>query len=219
MCKFYTDAVIFDLDGTIADTLEDLKNSVNYAVGLCGVAPYDTPTVQSFIGTGAANLIRKALLENIEPELFEKILTEFRSHYMAHVMDNTVAYGGVTEMLSDLKSRGFKLGVASNKPMAGTSAIANALFPGVFDFVLGEQSGTPRKPEPDMVRIVLSKLGVDSAVYVGDSDVDVLTAKNAGLPCVCVTWGFRNEEQLKAAGAEVFVYEARELSEMVERVQ
>ncbi|MBQ8897910.1 MAG: HAD-IA family hydrolase [Clostridia bacterium] len=217
MKKYITNAVIFDLDGTVADTLDDLKNSVNYAVGLLGVEPYDRPTVQSFIGSGAANLIRRALPAGTDEATAERILKEFRAHYMAHVMDLTCAYPGVTEMLSDLKARGFKLAITSNKPDAGTKAIADALFPGIFDYVAGEKPDVPRKPAPDMVRLALRALGEESAVYVGDSDIDVLTAKNAGLDCICVTWGFRSVEELKAAGGEVFVSTGAELSAMVEK--
>ena len=217
MQKFYVDAVIFDLDGTLTDTLEDLKNSVNYAVGLCGVAPYDLETVRSFIGSGAANLIRRALPENIEEEAFGKILSEFRNHYMEHVMDNTVAYPGIKELLAELKTKGLKLAVTSNKPDAGTKAIVDAIFPGVFDYVAGEKTGVPRKPEPDIVKIALGEMGAQSAVYVGDSDVDVFTAKNAELPCICVTWGFRDPDSLRAAGGDLLVSDAALIAEMVER--
>lgn len=215
MDRFLTRAVIFDLDGTVADTLEDLKNSVNYAVGLLGVAPYDRDTVRSFIGSGAANLIRRALPAGTDEETAQSILREFRAHYMAHVMDATCPYPGVTEMLEELKSRGFKLAITSNKPDAGTKAIAEALFPGVFDYVAGEKPDVPRKPAPDMVRLALEALGEDSAVYVGDSDIDVHTAKNAGLECICVTWGFRSVEELKAAGGEIFVSSGEELCSLV----
>ena len=216
MQNFSVDAVIFDLDGTLTDTLEDLKNSVNYAVGLCGGEPYDLETVRSFIGSGAANLIRQAL-QNCEGEWdFDNILNEFRNHYMEHVMDNTCAYTGIKALLERLKAKGKKLAVTSNKPDMGTKAIVEAIFPGVFDYVAGEKTGVPRKPAPDMVANALSAMGVEKALYVGDSDVDVETARNAGLPCVCVTWGYRNVDQLRAAGGEIFVFSAEELGDMVE---
>ena len=216
MEKFYVDAVIFDLDGTLTDTLEDLKNSVNYAVGLCGGKPYDLETVRSFIGSGAANLIRQALEGCNGDWNFEDILNEFRNHYMEHILENTEAYPGIRALLSELKAKGKKLAVTSNKPDAGTKTIVEALFPNTFDYVAGEQSNVPRKPAPDMINNALKAMGVEKALYVGDSDVDVLTAKNSGLPCICVTWGYRNVDQLKAAGGTVFVCSAGELGEMVE---
>ena len=215
MQKFYVDTVIFDLDGTLTDTLEDLKNSVNYAVGLCGGQPYDLETVRSFIGSGAANLIRQAL-QNCEGDWdFDNILNEFRNHYMDHVMDNTCAYPGIKELLADLKAKGKKLAVTSNKPDKGTKAIVDAIFPDVFDYVAGEKADVPRKPEPDMVKLALSALDAKNAVYIGDSDVDVETARNSGLPCICVTWGYRDVDQLKAAGGEIFVSSAKELGDMI----
>lgn len=213
MQKFSVDAVIFDLDGTLTDTLEDLKNSVNYAVELCGGQPYDLETVRSFIGSGAANLIRQAL-QNCEGDWdFDDILTRFRNHYMDHVMDNTCAYPGIKELLSELKAKGKKLAVTSNKPDKGTKAIVDAIFPDVFDYVAGEKADVPRKPAPDMVKNALSALNTEKALYIGDSDVDVETARNSGLPCVCVTWGYRDVDQLKAAGGEIFVYSAKELGD------
>ncbi len=208
-------AVVFDLDGTIADTLDDLKNSVNYAIGLLGLAPCDRNTICGRVGSGAANLIRKSLPPEADEETVKKTLSEFYGHYMSHALDGTKPFPGVLELLNALKERGYRLAVVSNKPDAGTKAIVSALFGDIFDYVSGEKSGIPRKPEPDMVRFALDALGTEEAVYVGDSEVDVKTAANSGLPCVCVTWGFRSAEQLKEAGGEVFISDPSELLEML----
>ncbi len=219
MEKYMAEAVIFDLDGTVADTLEDLRASVNYAVGLMGIAPYSRETVQSFIGSGAANLVKRALGEKAGEENIEKTLAEFRAHYAAHLLDRTAPYPGVPEMLAELKERGFKLAITSNKPDIATVAIANALYPGVFDCVLGEKAGIARKPDPAIVKAAMENMGVKTAVYVGDSDVDVKTAENAGLPGIFVTWGFRTEAEMRAVGGKVFVTRAGEISDMLERAK
>ena len=199
-------AVIFDLDGTLTDTLEDLFISVNYALRSCGLPERTLDEVRRFVGNGVRKLIERAVPEDTGQTMLEKCFDTFRAHYVIHCQDHTCLYPGIATLLTSLHAKGYRMAVVSNKLQSGVNELARTFFHGVIDVAIGEQQGIPRKPAPDMVEMALSQLGAskDEAIYVGDSDVDLQTAANAGLPCISVLWGFRSKDFLIAHGATAF---------------
>lgn len=206
---------IFDLDGTLLDTLSDLAASTNYALRLNGLPTHSVDDIRRFVGNGVRLLIERAVPAGTSAELIEATLDTFRRHYMAHSLDTTRPYDGITETLAELKRRGCRMAVVSNKFMTATQELVRHFFPDTIEVAIGEheQEGIRKKPAPDTVIEALRRLDVtlDSAVYVGDSDVDVATAKNAGLPCLSVLWGFRDRAFLQLNGAKTFVSAPPEL--------
>ena len=210
-------AVLFDLDGTLLDTLEDLANSVNAALAAHGMPLRTIDEVRVFVGNGVAKLIERAVPRNTAQDEFAAVLADFKAHYAAHCAERTRPYGGIPELLAALRRAGIKTAMVSNKGDFAVQALAKDYFGGLLDLAIGERAGVPRKPAPDMVRYALSALHADpaTAIYVGDSEVDILTAKNAGLACISVTWGFRNAEDLRAHGAATPVNTVRELQDLL----
>lgn len=207
--------VIFDMDGTILDTLEDLRRSTNAALAANGFPGRTMEETRRFVGNGIAKLIERAVPEGTSPEATAAVLEAFKAHYAAHCADHTHPYAGVPELLARLRSDGVLTAVVSNKADFAVQILAKDYFPRLFDFVLGEREGIAKKPAPDMVYTVLRELSVapDDARYVGDSEVDVATAKNSGVAGVFVTWGFRSAQTLCAAGAAVLAATPGELAE------
>ena len=208
-----TKAVIFDLDGTLISSLHDLAASCNYALKLNGMPERTLEEVRMFVGSGLKKLMERAVPGGLENEKFEKTLQDFRKHYMVHNMDNTKPYPDVMEMLEELKNRGKNIAVVSNKFYAATQEICRHFFGDLVDVAIGEREDIRKKPAPDTVLEALRLLGAgnDGAVYIGDSDVDVATARNSGLPCVSVLWGFRDKDFLAEHGAVCFVSTPQEL--------
>ena len=206
---------IFDLDGTLLDTLADLAASVNFALHTHGLPEHSLDDVRRFVGNGVRKLMERAVPDGTDNPLFEEAFATFRQHYMAHSLDTTRPYEGIPETLAALKARGCHLAVVSNKMMAATQALCTHFFPDTIDVAIGEDeaAGICKKPAPDTVIAALKALGVgkEQAVYVGDSDVDIQTARNAGLPCISVLWGFRDKEFLVQHGADTFVSHPSEL--------
>ena len=206
---------IFDLDGTLLDTLGDLAASVNYAMRTNGMPEHSVDEVCRFVGNGVRRLMERAVPGGAAHPAFEAAFATFRRHYMEHSLDTTRPYKGIPEMLQELKRRGRHTAVVSNKFDAATKELCRHFFPDTIDVAVGEHEaeGIRKKPAPDTVLQALSQLGVgqEGAVYVGDSDVDIQTARNSGLPCISVLWGFRNREFLLAHGAETFVSQPSEL--------
>lgn len=198
---------IFDLDGTVLDTIDDLYGSVNTALLQNGMRARTKSEVLSFVGNGMKLLIDRAVPEGTDPTLAAQVLADFKAHYALHSTDTTAPYLGVPEMLSALRVAGVKTAILSNKAHAATVALCKSYFDGCFDLVVGEREseGIAKKPAPDAVLAIMSELGVTAAetVYIGDSEVDVMTAKNAGVDSIAVTWGFRTPDTLRAAGANV----------------
>lgn len=209
------DAVIFDLDGTLLDTLEDLANSVNFALKTYGMAERTLCEIRSFVGTGIGNLIKKSVPEGTGSEKCAEVLDTFRNHYKDHSADMTKPYDGVLSLLSDLRAAGVPVAVVSNKVDIAVQMLVKRYFDGLIDVAVGELEGVNRKPEPDTVFIAMEKMGVKNAVYIGDSEVDVKTAENASLDGVFVSWGFRTEDDLRSAGAETVVHNTGELWEVL----
>lgn len=209
------DTVIFDLDGTLLDTLSDLHASVCHALIKNGMAERTLDEVRRFVGNGIFNLIKRAVSDGCEEKTLETVFEDFKEHYKDNSRIYTKAYHGIDALLCQLKKRGVKLGVVSNKAHFAVVDIMEYYFNGIFDVVIGEREGVPRKPSPESLLEAAEKLG-GNVLYVGDSEVDVQTAKNAGLPMVAVTWGFRDKEELEAAGATVFAESAAELLDIIE---
>lgn len=210
-------AVIFDLDGTLLDTLEDLKNSVNYALEKSGMPKRSLDEVRAFVGNGVANLIKRAVPRDTAEEAEQKVFADFKSHYGVHCEDLTKPYPGVNELLDELKAVGIKTAVVSNKLESAVKKLCQKYFGEGISAAAGDIEGRKRKPEPDSVFAVLEELGIDAcdAVYVGDSEVDVLTAENCGMDCIAVSWGFRSRETLAEAGAKVIVDTVDEIKKIL----
>lgn len=196
--------VIFDMDGTILDTLEDMQAAVNAALAEEGFPVRTLDEVRRFVGNGNRLLAARAVPESAGPDAAERVLRGFHRHYRAHCADHTKAYRGVIPLIERLRAAGVKTAVVSNKADYAVQALAEDYFPGLFDFVTGEREGIRRKPAPDGVLAAMEALGADRArtVYVGDSEVDLETAANAEIPCIVVCWGFRTKSELLARGAE-----------------
>ena len=208
--------VVFDLDGTLLDTLDDLTASTNAALRLHGFPTRNREEVRSFIGDGIVKLLERSVgIENY-PRITEMV-ADFRAYYGVHCKDETKPYAGVMDVLQALRQRGVKLAVLSNKVHAATQALIADYFPDVFDEVMGENeaAGIKRKPSPVALLKILEKQGVEKAetAYVGDSEVDIQTARNAGVDCVSVTWGFKEESFLEERGANRIARTANELLE------
>ena len=204
--------ILFDLDGTLLDTLEDLKDAVNYALGQFGYPMRTLAEVRRFVGNGAAVLLALSVPEGADPA---PVLAAFREYYQAHCQVKTAPYRGVPEALAALKGK-YPVAIVSNKPDSAVKALCADYFPGIY--ALGESAGCPRKPAPDMVRRAMEVIGVERCVYVGDSEVDVATAKNADVPCLSVLWGFRDRQELEDAGAAYFCHDPSKLPQLVETV-
>lgn len=198
------DAVIFDLDGTLTDTLGDLKNSVNYALREFGFPERTLDEVRSFVGNGVRKLIYLSVPENTDEETAERCLSVFKEYYKTHSLVETKPYNGIISMLEVLKKQGIKTAVVTNKMHEAAEEIVKIFFGNLIDVTLGQIDGVAQKPQPDGIYHVLGKLGVlhKKSVYVGDSEVDCITAKNAGVPCIGVTWGFRDKFVLVENGAD-----------------
>ena len=197
MIKF----VIFDLDGTLLNTLVDLKESTNFALSQFGFPIRSLEEVRNFVGNGVAKLIERAVVENCEKDVEEKCLAIFKQHYSNNMYNNTAPYDGIIDVLKELRANGIKIGVVSNKFDSAVKELCEKYFHGLIDAAIGQCDDVLKKPAPDGVFKAMKLLGADfsNTVYVGDSDVDVLTAKNSGLPCIGVTWGFRDKSYLEGA--------------------
>lgn len=205
-------AVLFDLDGTLLDTLGDLHAAVNHVLAQFGYPQRTIEEVCRFVGNGAARLIRLAVPEG---ENWEPVLAAFQSHYAAHCNILTKPYDGILEVLAVFGEK-YPLAVVSNKPDRAVKELASIYFPALY--ARGESADCARKPAPDMVVKTMQALGVERCVYIGDSDVDIATARNAGVPCISVTWGFRSEEELRAAGATCFCHKPADLPQIIENI-
>lgn len=206
---------IFDLDGTLLDTLGDLAASVNYALRHHGMPEHSIDDVRRFVGNGVRKLMERAVPDGTDNPLFDEAFATFRQYYMAHSLDTTRPYEGIPETLEALKARGCRLAVVSNKMVSATQALCRHFFPDTIEVSMGEDeaAGIRKKPAPDTVIAALKALGVgkDQAVYVGDSDVDIQTARNSDIPCISVLWGFRDRDFLLQNGAETFISAPSEL--------
>lgn len=196
--------LIFDLDGTVLNTIQDLKNSVNFALKASGYREKSLEEVKKSVGNGLKMLIRRVLPPDAEEETVDAVLAAMKAHYRQHCHDETKPYPGIPALLKRLHTEGYRIALVSNKADAITKELHRVFFADTIDVAIGETEQIRRKPAPDMVLEAIRQLGTDrnDAICIGDSEVDIETAQNAGLPCLSVTWGFRSEAELQAAGAE-----------------
>lgn len=211
------DLIIFDMDGTILDTLEDLTDSLNVVLSENGLPERSLEEVRSFVGNGIRLLIERAVPETTSADVINQVYRDFMEYYPLHCSDKTKAYEGIPELLSSLREEGYSTAVISNKADVAVQELCRQYFEDSFDFAVGEREGIQKKPAPDSVFEVMKRLQIEPerTVYVGDSEVDVETAKNAQITCIAVNWGFRSEECLKAQGAEIIISEPKELLALV----
>ena len=203
--------VLFDLDGTLLDTLGDLTGAVNHILDELGYPGRSAEEVRSYLGNGARELVRLALPHAVEDTVLDEYLEGYKKYYNAHSKIETKPYDGVVELLTELKKRGLRIAVVSNKPDFATKELCREYFGALIDFAIGDRADVERKPSAAPVLLVMNALECGVAVYVGDSEVDVETARNANIPCVAVTWGFRDRDVLEDAGAEYFASDRDEL--------
>lgn len=219
-------AVLFDMDGTILDSLQDLMDSANFALQGTGSGPYSLDQYRYFVGNGARNLIRRAVAGHLDPmpegcepdpKLVDEVMARFKEHYETNKTNKTAPYDGIMELLAKLKEQGYMTAVISNKYDAAVKELAVQYFDGLLSAAVGEGGDVRPKPEPDGINKVLGQFGLarEEAIYVGDSDVDVITAHNAGLFCVGVTWGFRGRLELEKAGADAIIDSPEEIWEYI----
>lgn len=213
------DTVIFDMDGTMLDTLEDLADAVNHALSKSGYPLRTLEEIREFVGNGVYALMERALPQGISRDEVLKNLEAFKAYYEVHSQDKTKPYDGIKELLAQLKGAGIKTAILSNKYDGAVKALAEEYFPGYIDLPAGEQEGIPKKPQPEGIYAIIEKLGSskEMTLYVGDSEVDAMTAKNAGLPFVGVTWGFRDVEVLRSHGADFIINRPDELWNVIGR--
>lgn len=212
--------IIFDLDGTLLDTLQDLADSVNYALASFSMPLRTLGEVRAFVGNGVGKLIERAVPAGTGVEECSCCLERFRAHYLINMANKTAPYPGTIELLRKLGSEDYKIAVVSNKLDQAVKELVLSHFGDLIPIAIGERPNMASKPSPDMVYLALEELGADphQAVYVGDSDVDIETAKNAGLPCISVTWGFRDRGFLLERGATHVVDSTEELYHILQEI-
>ncbi len=208
---------VFDMDGTILDTLEDLKDSLNHCLCLHGFSERTLDEVRHFVGNGIRRTIEQAVPEGTSTETIDEIFKEFGSWYIDHCNEKTRPYDGIVDTIRILREKGVLTAVVSNKGDAAVKELSKLYYDGLFDVQVGERPGIKRKPWPDSVNEVLKTLDIrkEDAVYIGDSEVDLKTAENAGLPCISVLWGFRDLEMLKRHGGTTFIDKPIELIKLI----
>lgn len=209
--------VIFDLDGTILNTLDDLACSTNYALACNQLPLRTTEEVRTFVGNGIRKLIERAVPAGTGKNVVEKVYWDFTAHYKEHCADMTKPYEGIVEVIARLRKMGYLTAVVSNKTDFAVQELCGQYFPGLFDYVVGEKEGIRRKPCPDSALAVLDKLQIEKTetIYIGDSDVDIQTAGNAGIEMICVEWGFRDREFLLNQGAVTIVKNPQDIIEIL----
>lgn len=209
--------VIFDLDGTLLYTLEDLTDSTNYALKSFNFPEKTVDEIKNFVGNGVSLLIERAVPNGKNNPHFEACLKVFKTNYFENMYNKTKPYDGVNEMLSALKNGGYKTAVVSNKFDEAVKDLCKKYFDGLIDIAVGQQDKVKKKPSPDTVNKVIDCLGVqkENCIFVGDSEVDIETATNAGIPCISVTWGYKSVEHLYSNGAQTLIYSPEELLELI----
>lgn len=209
------DTIIFDMDGTILDTLEDLQDAVNYALGELGMQKRSLSEIRKFVGNGVRRLMELSVPDGVHNPRFEEAFALFKEYYGVHCNDKTKVYEGVMELMRDLKEEGYALAIVSNKLDSAVKDLNEKYFGAYVTVAIGEKEGMARKPAPDTVFAALRELGktAETAVYIGDSEVDIATAQNSGLPCISVLWGFRDKAFLEAQGGVQFAKTPEEVKQ------
>ncbi len=209
--------IVFDMDGTVLNTLDDLTDSVNYVLDRFGLPGRSREEYRHFFGNGIRYALKCAAPEDTPDEVIDEMLPVFKEHYDAHCLDKTRPYDGILELMKELSERGYKMSIVSNKIDSAVKELNTRFFASYIPVALGEKPGVDRKPAPDMVYAALDELGAsrDEAIYIGDSEVDLLTATNSHLPCILALWGFRDKDFLISQGGEVFANSPAEVLEVL----
>ena len=217
MVKMMLDTIIFDLDGTLLNTLEDLKDSVNFALERSNLPLRNINEIRAFVGNGIRLLVERAVPENTDKETVDICFKDFCDYYKIHMEDKTAPYENINEMLDNVKKAGYKTAIVTNKADFAAQDLCRRMFGDNIDFVVGSTDDRPNKPAPDGVFYALEKLGskLENTIFVGDADTDILTAKNAELPSIGVLWGFRDREIIENAGAEYIVDTVKDLENLL----
>ena len=210
--------IVFDCDGTLLDTLTDLRNAVNYVLRAHDLPERSVPEVKAALGNGIAHLMRQSLPDSISEAEFNTYLDEFKAYYGEHLQDYTAPYPGMLDVLDTLRAKGYKLAIVSNKIQEGITPLNKEYFGHRLPVAIGERPGLQRKPAPDMVLQALKELDStqSESIYIGDSEVDVATAKNSGLLCIGVTWGFRDEQLHKDLGDKHIARKSEDIVTIIE---
>lgn len=207
------DTVIFDLDGTLLNTLEDLADCVNHTMKVFGYPERTIDEVRRFVGNGIGLLVKRAVPDYVDDEQYKTVFNEFKNYYTANCQVKTRPYDGILRLINELHQKGIKLAIVTNKNQMAVNELNKKYFNGIINVAVGDNGVRERKPSPEPIKEALKLLNskAENTIYVGDSEVDVTTAKNAGLFGVCVTWGFRDKEQLVSSGGEHFIDKPEEL--------
>ena len=205
------------MDGTVLNTLEDLTISMNYVLKRFCIPEHSEEEYRMFFGNGVRVAFERSLPMGTPKELVEEMLPVFKEHYDAHCLDNTKPYDGIVELMRELKQRGYKMAIVSNKIDSAVKELNRRFFSGVIEVAIGEREGIRRKPAPDTVFAALKELKSEkkNSIYIGDSEVDYATAQNAGIPCISVLWGFRDKKYLKEIGADVFAEDPSDIMDLL----
>lgn len=212
------DAVVFDLDGTLLNTLEDLADAVNFVMEAHRYPVRTIEEVRCFVGNGIRRLMEQAVPENVAGDEFERVFEEFKNYYTAHCQMKTRAYDGIMSLLKVLNEKGYAMAIVSNKNHAAVCELNDIYFKEYINVAIGQKDGIRKKPAPDSVMQALKELGKEkeSAIYVGDSEVDFATAENSGMDCALVTWGFRTTEELAEYTPKAFIEQPEELLKVLD---
>ncbi|MBR1743022.1 MAG: HAD-IA family hydrolase [Lachnospiraceae bacterium] len=211
------ETIIFDLDGTLLDTLDDLYESVNAALKKAGYPTRSRGEVRRFLGNGIRRLMEQSVPAGISTERMDMVFEDFKAYYIEHCEDRTRPFDGILEVLRELKEKGLSMAIVSNKADLAVKELSEKYFDGIISVAIGEREGVKRKPEPDSVLEAMRILGAEkeTTIYIGDSEVDRATAENAGVPCVLVAWGFRDEKFLSSLGADYLIHRPEEILKIV----
>lgn len=212
--------IIFDLDGTILDTLGDLADSVNFALLANNLPERTYEEIRSFVGNGIRNLVETSVPTGTEAEIIDKVFADFKSRYKTHCKVKTSPYDGISELLDKLAEAGYKMSIVSNKADSAVKELHKEFFYPAIETAYGEMEGIPRKPNPQIINYVLEEMGAaaENTLYIGDSEVDYITAENAGLGLIMVSWGFRDRALLENLGAKNIADSPDELFEMIKNI-
>lgn len=209
--------IIFDLDGTLLSTLEDLRDSVNFALKKYNYEPISLDQTRNFVGNGVRKLVERAIPDGTKNGNFEECLKTFKTHYSENMYNKTKPYDGILKVLEKIKNMEIKTAVVSNKFDAAAKELCKKYFGNLIDIVVGQSDSIPQKPSPESIFEVVKYFGrnIEDCIYVGDSEVDIQTAKNAGIPCISALWGYRSKEILEKAGAKIIIKNPEEILELL----
>ena len=211
--------IVFDMDGTVLNTIDDLTVSMNYVLDKFNMPGHTMEEYRMFFGNGIEFALRKSVPEDTPSDVIKEMISVFKEHYDIHCLDNTKPYDGILSLMNELKQQGYKMAIVSNKIDSAVKELNEKFFSGVVDVAIGEKPGIKRKPAPDTVLEALKELksNINEAVYVGDSEVDFATAQNSGLPCISVLWGFRDRKYLEDIGADTFAEKPEDIIKLLDR--